>query len=194
MSLAGYVIHTPGGDIGSRGTGYTYVLAGNGLFLEASNNLLEARLLLAQERVRGLPLIEPELRLHHGRIPAHLLALAVGVLSAQPDLETYAAIVWSGGEYRLVVPEQDQGEAHVTYQVPPGTVVGLHSHGRMGAFFSTIDDLDDQGFQVSVVLGKLGALVPDAKSRLCIYGHFGGVKLSDVFHGPICVWESPWYD
>ena len=47
MNLAGYLAHTPRGDIGSRGTGYTYILARNGLFLEAENPLLRAKVLLA---------------------------------------------------------------------------------------------------------------------------------------------------
>ncbi|KKL57728.1 hypothetical protein LCGC14_2232520 [marine sediment metagenome] len=159
MNIAGYIARVPGGDIGTRGSAYTYIMAGNGLWLEAENPLLEARIQLASLPVRGLPLLKPRLELRHGKVPGQLAARALSAMSASSDREMYAAITWDG-EYRLVLPPQERGETHVTYEVPPGHVVGIHSHGRMGAYFSTLDNLDDQGFQVEVVVGKLDRLAP----------------------------------
>ncbi|MFH1003493.1 MAG: Mov34/MPN/PAD-1 family protein [Chloroflexota bacterium] len=178
MRLAGYVIQ--GAEPGP-GTGYTYVLAGNGLFLESQNHLLAARILVAPALVRGLPALDPLLELKHGPIPGHLLALATDVMAARPDQEMYAAIIWDGANYSLRLPEQEADVGHVTYQVVPGTVADLHSHGRMGAFFSPQDDRDDQGLVVSVVLGHLDELMPQAMARLCVYGYFSPVSLAEVF-------------
>lgn len=188
MSLAGYIVHTPGGDLGSPGTGYTYILAGNGLFLETENPHLRARILLAPVDVRGLPPLEPYLRLRHGLIPSHLLDLVLNVCYTRPDQEVYVAIAWDG-EYRISVPPQEGGAGHVSYETVPHTVVGVHSHGKMGAFFSATDDQDDQGFLVSLVLGELGHLVPSVKARLCLYGYFAPVGLGQVFAGTLSLME-----
>jgi PRTRC genetic system protein A len=183
VNLAGYIVRSPGGDSGTRGSAYTYVLAGDGLWLEADNGILKARACLAPVPVRGLPPAESLLELRHGRISAHLLSLAVAAFSARADLEAYAAIAWDGQSYRLVFPPQEGSCGAVTYEPVPGTVVGLHSHGRMGAFFSGTDDRDDQGFLVSVVVGKLDRLVPAAGARLCIYGYLAPADLREVFAG-----------
>jgi PRTRC genetic system protein A len=183
MNLAGYIVHSPGGDLGTRGSAYTYVLAGNGLFLEAENPHLEARTHLTTVAVRGLPLLKPRLELQHGKVPGHLAALALSVMGLQPDREAFAAIAWDGNSYRLLVPPQEGNSASVVYDTVPNTVVGLHSHGRMGAFFSTFDNLDDQGFQVEIVLGHLDRLVPSALARLCVYGYYAPVDLREVFLG-----------
>ncbi|KKN39328.1 hypothetical protein LCGC14_0744330 [marine sediment metagenome] len=181
MNLAGHITRTPEGDIGTRGSVYTYVLAGNGLWLEADNGLLEVRACLARKEVRGLPPAAPLLELRHGLIPPQLFSQAIEAFSARPDLEWYAAIVHDGQGYRLVLPPQKGSGGSVTYVPVPGTVVGLHSHGRMGAFFSGTDDQDDQGFLVSVVVGGLDRLVPTVKARLCIYGYHALVNLWALF-------------
>ena len=186
MRLVGYRIHDL--DLGSPGEAYTYAMAGNGLFLEAGNGLLRARILLAGAVVRGLAPLESFLELRHGPIPVHLLALAISAMPA--DVESYAAIVWDGLTYRVAFPPQERGDAHVTYEPVPGTVVGLHSHGAMEAFFSYQDDRDEQGFQVSMVVGEVGRLIPAAKARLCLYGYFAPVRLNEVFTGTHSLMEE----
>ena len=179
MRLAGYRIHDLG--LGSPGDAYTYAMASNGLFLEADNGLIRARVLLATADVRGLAPLAPVLELNHGLIPPCLLAQAIAVMPA--GVEGYAAIAWDGSTYRLVVPPQEAGEAHVTYEIVPGTVVGIHGHGKMDAFFSYQDDQDDQGFQVSIVVGRLDRLLQEARARLSVYGYFAPVRLSQLFPG-----------
>lgn len=182
MKPVGYIIHTPTGPVGERGTAFTYILAGNGLLLEAENPLLRARALIAPAQVRGLPPLGPYLELRHGLIPGYLMNLVVSACAATPDREVYAAIAWEG-EYRVVVPPQTGSGGHVEYEVVPSTVVGIHSHGSMGAFFSGTDDSDDQGFLVSVVMGELGRLVATGRARACLYGYFARVDLRGVFQG-----------
>ena len=177
MRPAGYLIH--GAEAG-RGAGYTYVMAGNGLFLEAENPLITARLHLAEALVRGLEPLGELLELRHGRVPGHLLSLVMDVMTTDREREMYAAIVWDGG-YRIVLPPQEAGPTHVTYETVPETVVNIHSHGRMEAFFSSADDADDQGFTVSVVVGRLDSLFPEVKSRLCVYGYFAPIRMRQIF-------------
>ncbi len=187
--LVGYIVLTRGGDIGTRGSVYTYIMAGNGLWLEAENPLLEARIQLSSLMVRGLHPLLPRLELRHGRIPAHLLSLAMDAFSARSELEGYAAIAWDGEKYELVWPAQERTATSVVYDKVPNTVVGLHSHGRMGAFFSATDDGDDLGFLLEVVVGKLDRLVPAAGVRLCIYGYHAPVELREVLAG-----LAPWIE
>jgi len=177
MRPAGYLIH--GADVG-LGAGYTYVMAGNGLFLEAENPLVRARIQIARAPIRGLPPLEDLLELRHGRVPGRLLSQAMDVMTADREREVYAAIVWDRG-YMIALPPQDAGPDYVTYEKVPGTVVNIHSHGRMRAFFSGTDDTDDQGFTVSVVVGRLDTIFPEVGARQCVYGYFAPVRMGQIF-------------
>jgi PRTRC genetic system protein A len=192
VKAVGYLLNTPGGPAGEPGPFYNYILAGNGLFLEADKPLLRARLRLAEARVRGLRPLEPFLELRHGKIPAHLLALLVGAMGARPDREMFASIIWDGERYALRLPEQEADGGHVTYQTIRGTVVGIHSHGGMEAFFSDTDDRDDQSFLVSLVLGRVDSLLPQIRARLCVYGYLAPVRLGEVFEGAPSGLEELW--
>ena len=183
MKQVGYLLNTPGGPAGEPGPFYNYILAGNGLFLTAENPQLRALISLAEARVRGLWPLEPLLELRHGRIPAQLLSLVVGTMCACPDREMYASIIWDGERYAIRLPEQERDAGHVTYETLRGTVAEIHSHGKMKAFFSDVDDRDEQGFLVSVVLGRVDTLLPEARARLCVYGYFAPVRLAEVFEG-----------
>jgi len=192
VKAVGYLLNTPEGPAGEPGPFYSYILAGNGLFLEADNPLLRARLRLAEARVRGLRPLEPLLELRHGKIPAHLLSLVAGTMGACRHREMFASIVWDGERYALRLPEQEADGGHVTYETVGGTVVGIHSHGGMDAFFSGTDDRDDQGFLVSLVLGKVDTLLPQVRARLCVYGYFAPVRLGEMFEGALSGLEELW--
>ncbi len=190
MNIAGYVVCSSP-PVGQPGTGYTYELAGNGVFLEAHNALMGVRIHLAPAEVRGLPALEPYLWLVHGKVPSHLLELVASTFGATPDQERYAAIVWEG-EYGIRIPSQDCTAGSIKYETIPNTAVNLHSHpGKLGAFFSGTDDSDDQGFQVSVVVAEVSRLIPSARARVCLYGYFWEIPLAQVFEGPLSLREGP---
>jgi hypothetical protein len=186
VSFAGYQVCLPSGRSGERGSAYTYVLAGNGLFLDVQGPLLEASAPIAPAQVRGLVEMEPRLFFRRGKIPSRFMDLALGVLQASAH-EKYLAIRGVGlDSYSLSEPEQEGREAGVQYSVLPDTVVNLHSHpGGLPAFFSGTDDSDDQGFGVSVVVANLDELFPRARARVCLYGYFWPVPLSWVFEGSV---------
>ena len=50
----GYLVNLPGGVSGLQGTGYDYVMAQNGLFVQAESAEMTARVRLAEADVRGL--------------------------------------------------------------------------------------------------------------------------------------------
>jgi len=54
------------------------------------------------------------------------------------------------------------------------TLIEVHSHQRMAAFFSSTDSADEQGFRLYAVLGRLDRDGYEAEIRLRVgvYGHF----------------------
>ena len=84
----------------------------------------------------------------------------------------------------------------MSYERLPLTVLDLHSHPGMRAFFSGTDYRDEVGFQVYGVLGTLGGsyLTPEGvraidglaiRLRVGIYGHFQEIPWSWVFSGSL---------
>lgn len=178
---AGYLIETRGLREGSPGIVYNYILAANGVFIQAQNEHLAASVCIAAAEVRGLEPLQEYVQLRHGRIPLYLFNLAVSVLCTKPDVEQYLATVWENG-YSLKIPTQSQTSGSVTYETIPGTILDIHSHvGTVPAHFSRIDDHDEQGFGVHAVVGDLSKLFPTVDLRLGVYGYFMPVNKEDIF-------------
>jgi PRTRC genetic system protein A len=180
MKPAGYLINTREGLAGEPGLFYDYVLAGNGLFVRARSPLLEATVNIAPAEVRGLSPLEERVRLPRGKIPRSLYELALSILLGDRYHERYLAVTWEG-EYRLRVPPQDRDSCGVEYEVLPNTVLDIHSHGTMSAFFSATDDRDEQGLRLYMVVGRLDTLLPEVEIRVGVYGYFAQVKREEVF-------------
>lgn len=180
MKTVGYLVNTNRGPEGEPGLFYNYILAGNGLFVQAKNNLLRATIRIAPAEVRGLVALCEEVALIKGKIPRRLLDLALSTLIAQKERECYLAVVWDS-DYHLRYPSQEGSSGGVRYETVPGTVVGIHSHGTMRPFFSSTDDEDEQGFGIYMVVGKLNEPELEVLLRVGIYGYFVPVKLDEIF-------------
>lgn len=183
--MIGYLLSTSSGITGERGQAYDYILAANGLFLEAENQFIKARIRIGDFRVRGLTELNRQLELKHGMIPSYFPALMLSRMKAQPDREVYLALIWSytTSEYLLLDPPQHGGAAQVRYDVMPNTVLDAHSHGSMSARFSHTDDNDDQGFRISIVIGRLDQPPAQMSLRIGIYGYHESVLIPQVFSG-----------
>ena len=182
MSLVSY--HVVGKDLHIPGIAYDYVMAGDGLWVEAGNPLISARVPVVEAKVRGLGSIGRSLRLYQGKVPQRLWDLALSVMLASPERERYIGIRWSSG-YQLYVPEQDGTVASVKYQPGDNILVDLHSHAGMEPFFSGIDDRDEQGLKIYGVVGLLDKAVPVAELRIGVYGYYMPVKWADIFDGEL---------
>ncbi len=106
--------------------------------------------------------------------------LAVSVFAAAPLREHYLAVVWDRG-YRLRKPPQEASECGVSYERLPHTVLDIHSHSLMTAFFSGTDNRDEQGLRLYMVIGEMGTLFPEVRLRVGVYGYFAPLKLEKVF-------------
>ena len=183
----GYLINRRTGLTGSQGIGYDYVLGGRGLYVQASSDILTARVKLANATVKGLNPVTEMVHLCHGPIPGGLFKQGVRWCQGDPATERFFAIRWDDDsrEYRLVIPPQSGTGSSVRYTPQPGVVAEFHSHCRMPAFFSTVDNQDEQGFRIYGVVGKVDNAVPQVNLRLGIYGHHAPVGWADLFNGPV---------
>ncbi len=191
----GYLTQYPDGLYGERGSYYDYILSSNGIFIEAENALLAARVPVAYAEIRGLAPLEPIIVLRHGLIPSYLLELALRIMHTDLLHELYVGVTWDGGQYELSVPRQESSGARVSYEKRDHTLLELHSHLSMRAFFSVTDDQDEQGFKLFGVIGRLPkpedhvidpANMRPAQIRLRVglYGYFHEIPCEQVFqHG-----------
>ena len=180
MKPVGYLVNTKEGLEGTPGLFYDYILAGNGLFIRGASPLLKATVLISLARVRGLAPLDEKAELTQGKIPHGIYGLALSILLADRYRERYLAVAWEG-EYRLRVPFQESTEGGVSYERLPGTVLDIHSHGSMRAFFSGTDNADEQGLRLYMVVGRLDTLLPEIEMRVGVYGYFSPVLTNEVF-------------
>jgi len=176
----GYLLNTREGLSGEPGVFFDYILASNGLFVRARNPLLAATVLVAPAEIRGLAPLDGRMELTHGKVPKALYDLAISVVAADPRREHYLAVTWDGG-YHLRAPAQDGTPGGVSYERLPATVLDIHSHGSMSAFFSGTDNRDEQGLRLYLVIGRLDTLLPEVEMRVGVYGYFAPVSTKDVF-------------
>ncbi|GAJ18977.1 unnamed protein product, partial [marine sediment metagenome] len=177
MKPVGYLLNRGESFDGEPGLFYDYILAGNGLFIRTSrknlalNTLIEATICISPVAIRGLHPLEEQVELVHGKIPRRIYDLSLSILMASSEREQYLAITWEE-EYRLRMPSQERSETSVKYDKLPSSVMDVHSHGHMKAFFSIADDEDEQGLKFYMVVGKLDTLLPEVELRLGVYGYF----------------------
>lgn len=177
----GYILYTTHGRQGESGIFYNYVIGVNGVFLEAENAHIRARVWVAPGEIRGLGPLKEEVELRHGKIPRRLYDLALITFAGAPTQEFYVAVTWEG-EYRLHIPLQERSCAQVRYETIPNTVLDIHSHAGMSAGFSGQDDRDEQGLQLYGVVGRMDTLLPEAEFRAGVYGYFAPLEMEDIFN------------
>lgn len=179
----GYLLNKKEGLVGEPGQYYDYLVGSNGVYIRAENPLISATIPVARGKVRGLEPLAAKVELLGGKIPLIFYHLALSVPSAMPDIECCLLICWDGERYRFGLPPQQASATGLTYMPQDGTVVCIHSHGRMGAFFSGIDNRDEQGLCIYMVVGKADQLYPEVKLRVGAYGYFAALNESEVFGG-----------
>jgi PRTRC genetic system protein A len=179
----GYLINQLGGLEGERGLYYDYILAGNGLFIEVENKLLEVRIPVADCEIRGLAPLKVKFILTYGSIPQRFFDLALDMFLSDISKEHYVAVTGDSG-YHFHVPSQEKEKAKVVYYRSDQVVLDLHSHNTMWARFSGIDDEDDVGLKVYGVVGNLDK-TPIVNLRLGVYGYYMPLAWKDVFDGAL---------
>ena len=170
----------------ASGLAYDYVLAGNGLYLRCENEHLEVCIAIASVEVRGLVEIVPFVRLKHGSLPSSLWERFVRLARAfaEHHAEVLAVVTYTPTfGYELRVPPQEVSVSRIVYKSLPRTVLELHSHHGLSAYFSTTDDADEVGLRLYGVVGRLDREVAEVRLRIGAYGYFQPVAFADVFAG-----------
>lgn len=176
-----YLIYR-GGELPPLNSALRYILAGNGLLLQAHRQHIKALVLLATYPVKGLPPLEPYLTTTLPKVSQALMSQMLETARNQQDetghpLEIVFHFLLEEGEWQLIIPEQEQSYTHCR-PVNSGeasyrqAVLEIHSHHHFPAYFSETDDQDEQG--VFRFLGVVGHFLdkPRLRLRLGIYGHF----------------------
>lgn len=110
------------------------------------------------------------------------------------EYEALALIYWDKWkeEYLAYVPKQNVSKAgiHASLQENPYDdesryihYADIHSHNSMEAFFSSIDDADERGTGIYMVLGHLDHFYPEIAARICCGGSFVDIDPGTVVEG-----------
>ncbi len=168
------------------GLAYDYILAGNGVYLVAEHEHLAVCVPVAPGHIRGLPEVEPFVRLKCGKLPQGIWDRFVqgARLLAEYHSELLMVITYSPeAGFELRVPAQESGPTRIAYEPVPHTVLELHSHHVLPACFSLTDDADEQGLRLYGVVGRLDREPVQVRLRVGAYGYFLPVLWTDVFEG-----------
>lgn len=177
----GYLRYQNGELRGEPGIFYNYIQAGNGIFIQAENNLIGASIKIANVNIRGLDPIEKEnVLFKNGKLPLYIYLAALDSFKADSENEQYLAVQWNNG-YKLIKPDQEVGAASIDYKTVPSTIMDIHSHASMPALFSSIDDRDEQGFRIYAIMGRIDTTLPTINMRIGVYGYFRTIHISEVF-------------
>lgn len=170
---------------------YDYIVASNGTFVRAWRPGLSAMIQIGDgSSMRGLVDVQPYVMLE-SQVPVRLTAAMLTKAHEMGEKEILFYL--SGGcrtlnqPWKVMIPRQTATQTSV--KVVNGdsgadTLIELHSHHNMPAFFSSTDDKEEQtGFRIYAVIGKLDR-APEILVRVGIYGHFGYVPAASIFGLP----------
>jgi len=202
--LVGYWTLKPGQPPANLAAGglYNYAFASNGVFVEARRPGLEICAQLAPCEIRGLLPVEEKFTLAYPRVPDFyldaMLDLSVSAcIQKGKHVEALFHLIWNEPEnrWRLDQPEQiatsgsvrptQDGEGS-SYQL---ALIEVHSHHSMGAFFSSADDADEQGFRIYGVLGNIFS-EPKIRVRVGCFGHFWELPAEIFFDMPKSIQDA----
>lgn len=110
------------------------------------------------------------------------------------EYEALALIYWSVEAecFFAYVPKQTVRKDHIEadlrdcpYDDDPRYIryADIHSHNSMEAFFSHVDDRDERGTGLYLVMGKLDRFFPDIKARISCGGSFVDIDPGEVIEG-----------
>jgi PRTRC genetic system protein A len=177
-----------------------YIVAQNGVFVWARRAGLEALIPVASCTIRGLYPVEPYVRMSHPPVDTWLTASMLRLSREARTLEggfleILFYLTWERKHgWHLTVPAQEQEALRVHpildevgQALYAETLIEVHSHHTMRAFFSSTDDKDEQGFRIYGVIGCVDNQrdhPTEMRLRVGIYGHFWELPASQVLSMP----------
>ena len=141
------------------------------------------------------------------RIPQELLRSIIGFFRSQmesgAEFEALVRIYWDRKEQKFIpfVPKQRVTKDRVTVRLtdenlPDDTrylyYADIHSHNSMKAVFSAIDDQDERGTRLYLVIGRLERFFPEISARISCGGSFVPIEPSLVLEGVDSGFPAEW--
>jgi len=169
---------------------HRFLLARDGLYLEVRRPWLHFIHRLAEQSVVAMPFgeVKPRMDLAFGRLGCAIDQMRSFVRYAIRSLPNEAVrhLVWDSQAQQLIpmnLEIEDATPGSVRYRAPAlpdhqSLAIDLHSHGAIGAFFSSTDNQDDAGsVKFAGVIGDLDKPGKSLEFRLCVLGLYLPVRV-----------------
>jgi len=164
---------------------YEYIFHRRGIMLRATNEYYDIRLPLVNVCIRGLPLVKPRCKIRP--LPGAFLQEILDHSRQHAGREVVYYLIRSGGKLILKVGKYGTVGAieGIVDPAPASQILAqIHSHGRLGAFFSPTDNANETEFRIFGVVAKVDSYLPEVIFRLGVYGHHFTLNMQSVFSDP----------
>ena len=153
--------------------GYEYIIASNGVFVRAENDFFKVCFQISNCEIRNLFECK-EYFVMKNKMPKTIFEqIEQEIEKGDTTKEKFLQIVYENGKYSIYTPKQKGDAGSVVYLSNKDTVVlEFHTHPQMDAFFSDIDDRDEQGFKLYGVYSVINGKCSDYIIRLSVYGYY----------------------
>lgn len=150
-----------------------FVWAGNGIFRHGRRTEFTATVLYCPVLTPGLDKLSPSFSLLVPLVPERLVRMMLNEIEYMPSFERLFYLYWQESKWALHHPKQRASTTNChsieTHPVPAS--IEVHSHGNHRAFFSETDNLEEDGFRLSIIIGRdKGQL--EVAARVCLHGSF----------------------
>lgn len=123
------------------------------------------------------------------KIPRQILDKILRIFKKTPEYEHAVQIFYDASRRSYIIYEPKQYVTGSSVEFKRDMlleqkyvlVMDVHSHGVHPAFFSRVDDDDEKGIRLYMVLGNMNRKVPTYALRVGIAGIFGKLSVEDVF-------------
>jgi len=158
--------------------GYQYIMAGNGIFVQADNPLRRVVVQIVRTQIKGLPALQQQFMLKHHRLNGRTLPVIIEHARQRLDIEVVYHVT---ADLRIHAIATGTKSAVEFENVPDeGVILEAHSHNTMPAGFSSVDNKYEQRFRFYMVVGNLHGR-PQVAFRLGVYGYHIPLPLSVLF-------------
>lgn len=159
-----------------------YLWAGNGIFRSVSRTEFNATITHRLVTTPGLTELLPGFELLVPQVPQDKVKSIIDRINQHPDLEQLFYLYWQGTAWEVIRPEQECTSTSCISleQYPEPAAIEIHSHGSMGAFFSSTDDREENGCRISTVIGRNNNQL-EIISRVCAHGLFLNVSSDRIY-------------
>ena len=157
-----------------------YIIAKEGVYLKKKLGVMES--IAPVKNISILESVNSMAKMHITKIPAKWIAKVISFFQAVYEEHRSEAIVLlfydeETGKHKIVPPMQKVAGASCDYDkgitIEGMTMIGtIHSHARMSAFHSGVDDSDEEHFDgLHITLGDLDEEYPSMSASIVANGH-----------------------